>query len=173
MSAAVSTSTTTSIEAYQIRKIYSIGNALGMVNRDDDEDTLHALIGSLTGKASVKTLTKAEANAVIAELMQRQGDAPAPHRQPSRSKKQAVPGGATQSQQRKIWALMYNLTEYDAEPSTASLGDRLCGIIRRELKVTAYPGSPFVWLDFKAANRLIEILKGYIATAKRKRDGNG
>ena len=36
------------------------------------------------------------------------------------------PGGATDGQQRKVWALMYQLAKEDKEPSAASLGERLC-----------------------------------------------
>lgn len=55
----------------------------------------------------------------------------------------------------------------DKEPSTASLGERLCGIIRKELKVDSTPQQPFIWLDFRACNKLIEVLKGYVNNAKR------
>lgn len=53
------------INAQQIRKIYAIGNALGIVERGNEDDDLHALVSALTGKDSVKSLTYAEAQAVI------------------------------------------------------------------------------------------------------------
>lgn len=60
------------INAQQIRKIYAIGNALGIVERGNEDDDLHALVSALTGKDSVKSLTYTEAQAVIADLQKRQ-----------------------------------------------------------------------------------------------------
>ena len=153
------------INAQQIRKIYAIGNALGIVERGNEDDDLHALVSALTGKDSVKSLTYTEAQAVIADLQKRQGAAPLPRHKPKTHPER--PGGATDGQQRKVWALMYQLAKADKEPSTASLGERLCGIIRKELKVDSTPQQPFIWLDIRACNKLIEVLKGYVNNAKR------
>ena len=144
------------INAQQIRKIYAIGNALGIVERGNEDDDLHALVSALT---------YTEAQAVIADLQKRQGAAPLPRHKPKTHPER--PGGATDGQQRKVWALMYQLAKADKEPSTASLGERLCGIIRKELKVDSTPQQPFIWLDFRACNKLIEVLKGYVNNAKR------
>lgn len=70
------------INAQQIRKIYAIGNALGIVERGNEDDDLHALVSALTGKDSVKALTYTEAQAVIADLQKRQGAAPLPRHKP-------------------------------------------------------------------------------------------
>ena len=129
------------INAQQIRKIYAIGNALGIVERGNEDDDLHALVCALTGKDSVKALTYTEAQAVIADLQKRQGAAPLPRHKPKTHPER--PGGATDGQQRKVWALMYQLAKADKKPSTASLGERLCGIIRKELKVDSTPQQPF------------------------------
>lgn len=59
--------------AYQIRKIYAIGGALGMVKRGEDDDLLHELVNGMTGKTSIKELTYGEACKVIGELEGRQG----------------------------------------------------------------------------------------------------
>ena len=40
--------------AYQIRKIYAIGGALGMVKRNEEDDLLHELVEGMTGKKSIK-----------------------------------------------------------------------------------------------------------------------
>jgi len=77
-----------------------------------------------------------------------------------------VPGMITQGQQRKIWRLMYLLNEYS--PSTAKVGNRLCGIIKKELKIDSISKKPFVWIDRDSANKLIEVLKSYIESAKKK-----
>ena len=152
------------IATQQIRKIYAIGNALGIVERGNAEDSLHDLVSSITGKDSLKALTYAEAQAVIRDLEKRQGDAPHPRRRPKAYTER--PGGATEGQQRKVWALMYELQRRDTAPSTASLGEPLCGIIKKELKVDAIPAQPFAWLEFQTCNKLIEVLKKYVANVK-------
>ena len=43
------------IEQFQIRKIYAIGNALG-IKASGSEDELHALVGGVTGKDSSRAL---------------------------------------------------------------------------------------------------------------------
>lgn len=84
----------TAIATQQIRKIYAIGNALGIVERGNAEDSLHDLVSSLTGK--------------------------------------------------------------------------VCGIIKKEMKVDAVPAQPFAWLEFQTCNKLIEVLKKYVVNAKKK-----
>ena len=81
------------INAQQIRKIYAIGNALGIVERGNEDDDLHALVSALTGKDSVKALTYTEAQAVIVDLQKRQGAAPLPRHKPKTHPER--PGGAT------------------------------------------------------------------------------
>ena len=159
------------IDAQQIRKIYAIGRSLGIVEHGKDNDNLHSLVTAVTGKESVKALTYPEAQAVIADLQKRQGTAPQPrYRSKPRPER---PGGATDGQQRKVWALMYQLAKADKEPSAASLGERLCGIIRKELKMDSTPQEPFTWLDFRACSKLIEVLKKYVANAGKKPSGGG
>jgi len=150
---------------YQIRKIYAIAQTLGMVNRNGS-DMLHELVQSVTGKGSVKDLTYSEALRLIGELEARQGTPP-PRR--SKRKHKEKTGGASEGQQRKVWALMYQLEE--AAPSTATVGDRLCGVIKKELGIDACPKDPFAWLDYKTCNKLVEILKGYVNTARKKAGG--
>ena len=41
------------IEPFQIKKIYAIGNALGITEKGGGEDELHALIQGMTGKESI------------------------------------------------------------------------------------------------------------------------
>lgn len=41
------------INAQQIKKIYAIGNALGIVERGNDDDDLHAMVSAMTGKGSI------------------------------------------------------------------------------------------------------------------------
>ena len=151
--------------AYQIRKIYAIGGALGMVKRGEDDDLLHELVNGMTGKTSIKELTYGEACKVIGELEGRQGTPPP--RKSGRPLHKNVPGRASEGQQRKIWALMYKLQA--ASPSKAPIGDRLCAIIKKELGIDAVPKNPFAWIDYKGGNKLVEVLKGYVKTAEKAR----
>lgn len=156
------------IEQFQIRKIYAIGNALG-IKASGSEDELHTLVGGVTGKDSIKSLTYREACAVIARLEELQNKSASPKPVCKKPKEhQSRPGGVTAGQQKKIWALMYELKKYDAVPNDVMLGDRLCAIIKKELGIDATAKKPFVWLSFEHGNRLIEILKGYV-TSTRKR----
>ena len=151
---------------WQIQKIHAIGRALGIKDPESPhDDDLHQLVQAVTGKTSIKELTTAEAGAVIAELQRRQGKPPAAKQSSDPAR---APGGTTAGQQRKVWALMYQLAHYDKEPSTATMGDRLCGIIKKDFKCDATPQKPFAWLDYKACNRLIEAMKKYVANAARK-----
>lgn len=158
------------IEQFQIKKIYAIGNALGIKGSGKGEDELHTLVGGVTGKDSIKSLTYKEACAVITRLEELQGMAASP--EPKRRKPKEYenrPGGITSGQQKKVWALMYELKKYDKVPNEAQLGDRLCAVIRKELGTDAVAKNPFAWITFEQGNNLIEILKGYVASARRKR----
>ena len=158
------------IEQFQIRKIYAIGGALGIKGSGTDEDELHMLVGGITGKASIKSLTYKEACAVIARLEELQGKAASPKQGNRRPKEhKSTPGGVTPGQQKKIWALMYELKKYDEVPNDVQLGDRLCAVIKKELGADAVAKNPFVWMSFRQGNNLIEILKGYVKSARRKR----
>ena len=151
------------IHPWQVKKIYAIANAMGLVNPRDAPDELHLLVQAITGRESVKTLGYSEANKVIAELERLQGSTPVkPKNHPER------PGSPTDGQQRKTWALMYQLRQFDREPIDTPLGERLCGVIRKELQVDAVTEKPFAWLTQKSANKLIEVLKIYIKNAKKK-----
>ena len=152
-----------SINTYQIRKIYAIAGALGMKGSDKD-DALHDLVSGMTGKNSVRELSYADACRVIGELEARQGTPPP--RKGGRPMRKSTPGRVSEGQQRKIWALMYQIET--ASPSTAPLGDRLCAIIKKELGVEAFTRDPFAWVDYKGGNKLIETMKGYVKTARKK-----
>ena len=151
------------IHPWQVKKIYAIANAMGLVNPRDAPDELHLLVQAITGRESVKTLGYSEANKVIAELERLQGDPP-----PKPKPHTEIPGGPTDGQQRKVWALMYQLERLDREPVETPLGERLCGVIKKELKVDASPEKPFAWLSQKSANKLIEVLKAYVRNAEKK-----
>lgn len=87
------------IEQFQIRKIYAIGNALG-IKASGNEDELHVLVGGVTGKDSIKSLTYQEACTVIARLEELQGKTASPKPRSKMPKEhQSRPGGVTSGQQ--------------------------------------------------------------------------
>ena len=156
------------IDPYQMKKIYAISGALGMTEQGNREDELHLLVAGLTGKESLKELTYREAQAVIGRLSQIQGSQAPPN--PKREREHpSRPGGVTSGQQKKIWALMYELQKYDEAPSTVSLGERLCAVIKKELGTDAIARTPFAWINFEQGSRLIEALKKYIENTRKKR----
>ena len=154
------------IEAYQMKKIYAIARGIGISKPGNKEDELHILVYGLTGQTSIRELSRREASTVLARLEALQGSAPPSRRGKSHPSK---PGGVTSAQQKKIWALMYELQKYDKEPSQAPIGDRLCAVIKKELKVDAIARTPFVWLNGEQGGQLIEALKRYVESARRKR----
>lgn len=151
------------VSSWQVKKINTIGHALG-IGRGSRDDELHQLVLGITGKASIKELNFSEATAVIAELEKRQGGA-SPHKKTAKVYSE-VPGGATAAQQRKALALMFELQKQS--PSDAALTTRLCAIIHKDLHIDAVPYQEFRWMDFDAANKLIEVLKKYVANATKK-----
>lgn len=156
------------IEQFQIRKIYTIGSALG-IKGSGNEDELHALVGGMTGKDSIKSLTYKEASAVIERLEGLQGRAASSKSRISKPKEhESRSGGVTSGQQKKIWALMYELKKYDEVPNDVQLGDRLCAVIKKEFGVDAIAKNPFVWISFEQGNNLIEILKRYVKSARKR-----
>lgn len=143
------------VEAWQKRKIYAIAGSLKFVDKNDKEnDILHMIVYNLTMKTSVKDLTFAQANQVIDYLVQQQN--------------KSIPEVMSEGQKKKVFSLMYQLKELDAEPNFTPIGERLAGIIERQFKVRSTPKYLFTNLSKEDGNRLIEILKNYISTAERK-----
>lgn len=157
------------IQSWQIKGIYAMAGSLGMVEHTSHEDALHMLVEGLTGKTSVKELDSSEAGKVLADLRRRMQLSNVPLQKPVVKKEYtAMPGGVTAEQQRKVWALMYSLQKFDAQPNETSLGVRLCGIIKRQFGVTGFEREPFRFLKMEQGRELIEILKQYATTAELK-----
>ena len=158
------------LTAVEIRKVYALGARLGLVESNNKNDALHALVEGITGKGSVSKLNADEYKDVMTELYTRLRLSqlePPPERH-SKKRYESNPGKITEGQQRKVWALMYQLAGCDIEPSTASLGERLSGIIKRQFGVDATERQPMKWLSYKQGNQLIEIIKNYVKSAERK-----
>lgn len=164
---------TRGIDQRQVRKVYAIANALGMVEHGSHDDDLHALVAGMTGKQSVKALTWDEAYDLIQELERKQGKPPQ-RKQPAKQEDTArAPGGVTQGQKAKVWALMYELQRYDPQPVKTSLGTRLCGVIRRTYGIDAKESAPFAWLGYARCNKLIETIKALVERAKQQAGDDG
>lgn len=160
------------LTAAEIRKVYAIGARLGLVESNNKNDALHDLVSGITGKISVKQLTAEEYKAVMSELITRMKISqlePPPEKQPKRQsnrKYEAIPGKMSAGQQKKVWALMYQLQKADTTPSIASLGERLSGIINKQFGIDATEKSPMKWLTTEQGNKLIETIKRYIRSAE-------
>lgn len=163
------------LKPQQTQKIYAMAARLGLVENGNKNDLLHDLVYSKTEKTSVRELTETEYKAVVGELAGRlkvlNSEDP-PKKKRSKTYKQGR-NGITEGQQKKVWQCMYELAKYDTEPSTATLGQRLCGIIKKEIHIDASVKDPMCWLSYADGSKLIEKLKKYIENAKRRKDGVG
>lgn len=150
-----------SIDNRQIGRIYAMGNAAGIVERGSKEDDLHALVYQVTGKASIRSLTATEGAAVEVALRARAG--PQPHRL-----KPSTPGMMTAAQKRLAWAIVYHLIQLDGKPDSAPAAERMSGAVKKVLGVDAPVRDPLRWVDFAGGEKLIEQLKRYERSAKRR-----
>lgn len=133
----------------QVQKIYAMGSKLGMVDsKNHSDDMLHNLVYNLTGQDSIKNLSYDEYKAVVSELATRlkieQLAPTAPPKHPRRKQHKSTAKGMSEGQQRKVWSLMYQLATYDIEPVSATKGERLCGIIKKELHIDCTPSKPYI-----------------------------
>ena len=146
-----------SIDNRQIGRIYAMGNAAGIVERGSKEDDLHALVHQMTGKTSIRSLTAAEGRAVEAELRSRTG-----------ALSGSVPGMMTAAQKRLAWAIVYHLIQLDGKPDSAPAAERMSGAVKKVLGIDAPTRDPLRWVDFAGGEKLIEQLKRYERSAKRR-----
>lgn len=158
---------TLTVDKGQVKNIYALAAKLGMVERGNHEDGLHMLVAGITGKSSVTELTHAEALAVLQELRRRSVPAQAAPRKRERQYTE-LPGGVTAGQQKMIWYLMFELEKFDPAPAGVQLRDRVCGIIEKQFKVTAFPMQPFRFVTMDQGSALIEGLKSLTTRAEEK-----
>lgn len=157
------------ISKSQIHNLYAIAAKMKLVESGNKDDEFHSVVYSVTGKNSVSALTGAEFYKVRDRLIEIQGSENKVNSNKSKKKKKEEVKeveGMTQGQTTKVWYLMYEFAKYN--PSHASVGERLKGIIKRQLKMDVDVKKPFLWLTHKQGNQLIEILKKYVANAKDK-----
>lgn len=165
----------TMLKKSQTQRIYAMGARLGILESGNRDDMLHALVYQITQKESVRSLTEKEYYKVVDELTKQlkaqNSEAPPTHPYKTRRYEESARGMMSEGQQRKVWQLMYQLEKLDEKPSSARLGDRLCGIIRKEIRIDCVAKQPFRWLSYQQGVKLIEILKKYIINAQRRKDG--
>ena len=146
----------------QIRCIYVIAAKCGLVERGNKEDNLHTLVYRLTEKESISELTEEQAAAVIRRLKDEEANA-------AHAEAKAY---ISEAQIKKIFGLTYELAALS--PSEAKVKDRLCGIISKELGIKVNPRSDiFKGFSERQGAKLIDALKRYVGSAKRKGAGNG
>ena len=143
------------ISKAEIKILYSIASSAGFIdNSNHSDDILHQIVYGVTGKESVKQLTHQEFVKVknrLEELTYQNTD-----------------GMITIKQKRKIYAQMIELSELS--PSEKSRDERLCGIVRKILKISSFPSEPLKWVKKKEATKLIQIIGFYIETERNKRE---
>lgn len=149
----------------QRRQIYGLAKQLG-ISKGSRDDELHALIYRETGRYGVSELSASQGQQLL-QVLRSMTAKLKPQPAPKATKKEhpETPGGVTADQQRKIWRLMYRLR--DANPSGVGLGDRLCAVIRKQIKVDCTPKDPFRFITFAQGWKLIEALKGIVASAEK------
>ena len=157
-----------SIQPQQMRTIYAISRSLGI-----DNEELHCLVEGVTGLASIKALSEAQAEMVVAELKTRQKAQGIAPRAKSTAPKASRPGGITSRQQAKVWALIGELEKLGTGPAKGTHRDRLCGVIKKELGMDAPPSNPFAWVTMKQGIQLIDALKRYVEHEAKKYSKRG
>ncbi|MDL2217399.1 DUF1018 domain-containing protein [Christensenellaceae bacterium OttesenSCG-928-M15] len=160
---------TQAISKQEIKRIYALGAGAGLLDRDSRDDLLHDVVYTLTAKESISALTQEEFRRVERELLNKYklGNHQAPLKKREPKSHAETPGGITADQQCKVWALMYALRDLDGPGRKAALGERLCGIIRKQLHRDCTPEQPFRFVTQADGWRLIEAVKGMVDTAKK------
>lgn len=156
------------LKAQQTQKIYAMAAKAGVLESGNKNDMLHTIVYRLTTKESIRSLDESEYKAVVSELAQMLKLQNLEPSQSPRKYNDSGRGKMSDGQRRKVWQLMYQLEKYDSKQSTAKLGDRLCGIIKKELKIDCTTKQPFRWLTYQQGVTLIEKLKKYVKSAQRR-----
>jgi len=144
---------------------------LGLYEKGNKDDALHAIVYRVAGKESIGQLTEKEADLVVVDLVKiKNGGQTKMERKNPRGKKARGhrPGMINPDQQKAVWYYMYRLEELDKEPSPTSRAERLCAIIKKYLHADAAARDPLRFVSFEAGGTLIEVLKKMVRSEKRK-----
>lgn len=163
---------TEKMTAEKRKTIYGMATQLGIYDKSNKDDDLHAIVHRLTGKESIGQLTDKEASLVIRELVKLKGGRTASTHQAKSGKKkespQHRPGMINPKQQKAVWWYMYRLEELDEVTSSIPRADRLCAIIKKHLSVDAVARDPFRFVSFENGITLIEVLKKILRYEERR-----
>lgn len=160
------------LKSQQTQKIYAMAARAGVLESGNKNDMLHTIVYRLTAKESIRSLDENEYKAVVSELAQMLKLQNLEPPQSPRKYADSGRGKMSDGQRRKVWQLMYQLEKYVAKQSTAKLGDRLCGIIKKELRIDCTTKQPFRWLTYQQGVTLIEKLKKYVESAQRRQQSD-
>jgi len=152
-------------------RIWSAARALGITSNE-----LHDIVERETGKHSLKDLTDKQVDYIGTLLWNMDAGREYVPKQTSSFKFEETPGGVSEGQYKKIIALMCELRKLDAAPIPATLEQRVAGIIKAYLRMSASSDNPYRWLKYYHGVKLIETIKGILDTAQRKaqaRSGSG
>lgn len=139
----------------QISKLYGLAARAGLVESGNKEDNFHQIVAGLTGKDSVKKLTDTEYKKVRSRLLQE-------------LENKNASGRISSGQIKKAWSLMYQIIEYSPNEEGRTAGERMVGAIKKILGIDADVKNPFAWVSAEQGNKLIEMLKRYLRSAKNR-----
>ena len=143
----------------QISKLYGLAARLGLVESGNKEDDFHQLVYAITKKSSVRKLTEIDYKNVRNRLLN-----------DLNAKKEDTADRMSQAQIKKSWSLMYQIIEYSPSEEGKTAGERMVGAIKKILDIDADVKKPFVWISAEQGNKLIEMLKRYLRSAKSKKE---
>ena len=138
------------------KQLYTLASELGLVDKFQEEDAFHILVYAITKKRHINELTEKESDEVLKNLLKRK-----------KNDKKSVAGMMTTAQQKLAWRLVYRLAELDPNEN-AAVSERLVGVIKKVLGVSASRRDPFRWVNFSDGSKLIEYLKRYVKSAENK-----
>ena len=146
------------IRSWEIKALYGLATKAGLVDKSADEDHLHLIVNKITGKSSIKKLTRVEYFKVHHEVKKLVISETEDYTQP----------GVSPEQIKKAWALMYRLVDLDKNSKFvgATAGTRMQGAIKKVCKVDAPLKDPFRFVDDQKMYLLIEQLKRYVESAE-------
>ena len=139
----------------QISKLYALAARAGLLEAGNKEDNFHQIVSGLTCKDSVKKLTEDEYKKVRGRLLQE-------------LENKNTSGRMNSGQIKKAWSLMYQIMEHSPSEEGKTAGERMCGAVKKILNIDADVKNPFAWISAEQGNKLIEMLKRYLRTAKKK-----
>jgi hypothetical protein len=146
----------------QIGAIYGLGTKCGLYEKGNPRDNLHNFVWQLTGKLSIRELSADEAARVIRHLKDY-------HRAMTTDPNiNTLP--TTKQQRDKAFGLMTELASLDETSSTASVRQRLAGVMEKTLGICIDQSRDiFNGITPEQCEKVIEQLKRYVRSTKRKK----